>query len=80
MIISIGNCDFTLRFRTDRDADFHPAAFFSWRPLARGVSCFWSWNSSKFITFMVILECFVDVRGNRAIKFFAPVATVYEPC
>lgn len=33
MIISIENCDFTLRFLADHDDGFHPIAFFSRREI-----------------------------------------------
>lgn len=76
MIISIGNCNFTLRFRTNRDAGFHPAAFFPLAvvslafgvEIARSSSLLWlSQNVSSI------------VRGKRAIKFFArPVLLVFD--
>lgn len=40
MIISIENCDFTLRFLADRDDVFHPIAFFSRRETDRSSRLF----------------------------------------
>lgn len=76
MIISIGNCNFTLRFRTNRDAGFHPAAFFPLAvvflaftvEIARSSSLLWlSWYVSSLF----------EVQSCDKILRLSLVATVY---